>query len=264
LLIKQSLNQKNKKGVNLIMATMGKMRNGIKRRNSVKRKNGVAKRRNSLTKTRVSAFARKNGLKLVSKSANPHKRRRHHKRRKNGLATVVSRRNGLLGNSRNDVKQVAYLGAGALLTKTGGRILTGFIAPYMSQFGAGKFTEIAADLAIAVLVVPFVASKVGGRGGDLAKHARLGGLLATALTAIGEFAPQALAFNPFNTSPVVMANGQAMVTPKAVAQIVAQTDASTADKAKVAGAMAALEHGQPIDSFRGAKSSQAFIPIANE
>jgi hypothetical protein len=246
------------------MATMGKMRNGIKKKNGAK-KNGVAKKRNPISLARAKAVIKKNGLKAVSKNGSKKKHHKRHGKKRNGIVAVSRTRNGLLGNTRSDAKQVAYLGAGALLTKTGGRLLSNLISPYMAQFGMGKYTEVIADLGIAIVAVPWIANKVGGRTGDLAKHARLGGLLAASLTLVGEIAPSALAFNPFNTSPVVLANGQTMVTPKAVAQIVAQTDASASDKAKVAGAMAALESGRGVgSSFAGARASSAMSMPVNE
>ncbi len=231
------------------MATLGLVENGVRRRRKSRR------RRNPITKTttrakknptrrKVSlssarAVAKRNGLKLVSKSVSNPKRRKH-RRRRNGLTTAVrTRRNGFFGNTRGDAKTVGTVLAGAIATKTIARIVLGYAAPYLAQVGLGKYSEIVVDAVTALTITPFIAKHLVS-GGDVAKNARLGGLLVVGLSAIEAVAPSVLQYNPFVTSPVVMTGGGAAVSPAAVAQIaagVANSADPSAAAAKVGNAM---------------------------
>lgn len=208
-------------------------------------KNPRRRKANGISKSRVSGWAKKNGLKLVS-SQNPRRKKRRGRRRNGIGAPVVRTRNGLLGNTKSDAKQVGFIMAGAALTKGVGRIVAGFAAPYLSQMGLGRYTTIIADAVVALVAVPFVGTKTFGR--EAATFGRLGGLLAVGFDAFNIFAPDTLAaYNPFiDASPIVVANGRAAVAPEAVAQIaqeVANSPNPQAEAAKVAGVMNAASAG---------------------
>jgi hypothetical protein len=222
------------------MAKLGTVQNGLKKSNGLKRKS------NPLTLARVKGFAKKNGFSIMAKglpklAANPKRRkhRRTHKRR-NGLTPVLTtRRNGLFGNTKADAKNVGALLGGLLGGKAVGRVISGVAAPYASSMGLGNYTEIASDLIVAIFLAPFVAGKVGGA--NAASMARLGGLANVAVDLIELFAPNTLSM--FGANPILSASGQVGLSPAAVTAIVNSTNAPIADKAKVAGAMAALESG---------------------
>lgn len=248
------------------MAKLGLVENGVKRRGKKRRRRNPtattpraknpAKRR-AISVASAKAVLKRNDLKVVSKSvANP-KRKRHHKRR-NGISTAaITRRNGILGNTKGDAKTVGAVLGGAIFTKTVGRLLSGYVAPYLSQLGIGKYSEIVVDGAVALLITPFVASKVV-KGGDIAKQARLGGLLVVGLSAIEAIAPSVLQYNPFVTSPVVMTGGGAAITPAAVAQIaagVANSSDPAQAAAKVGNAMMSLDAGGA--QYAGVQNSYA-------
>ncbi len=238
------------------MAKMGIVENGLKRRRKSRRRRNptaVAKTRKNPARRSVSlasakAVAKRNGLKLVSTKTVANGRKRVKRRRRNGVTATrstsyLSRRNGLLGNSKQDTKKVGTILAGAVATKTLSRIILGFAAPYLAQVGAGNYGELIVDFVVAVVVTPFIATKVVS-GGETAKDARIGGLLVVGLTAIGQFAPSILQYNPFVTSPVVITNAGAGLTPAAVAQIAAGVASSgnpQAAAAKVGNAMLALD-----------------------
>ena len=259
------------------MAKMAVVQNGTKKR--TKRRNGTAGKtasvkarkknpaRRGTTLAGAKSFAKKNGLVIVSKTvANGRrkKRRGSGRKRRNGLATAAgytSRRNGLLGKTKNDARVVGGVLGGAVATKLISRIVVPFVAPYMAQVGAGSFTEIVVDGAIALVAIPLAVGKVSPK--DMG-NARLGGLLVVAIDAIEMVAPNLLGYNPFNTSAVVVANGQALVTPKAVAAIVEATDASPQSKAQVAGAMSQLSSGTGGGGASGGMNPQTVMPLMNE
>lgn len=223
------------------MATLGTMQNGIRKSKSKSRR-----RNGGTTLAGAKAFAKKNGLTL-SKRSNPKKKRRS--KRRNGLAaTPVSRRNGILGNTKSDVTRgVAVLGGG-IGTKVLGRILGNLGAPYLSQVGLGNHSEIVGDAVAGLVVLPMVVKKMMPK---YTNDVRLGGIVAVIADGVEKVAPnvlQGFSFNRVINDPVVI-NGQPMLTPQAAAAIVANTDASGADKLKVAGAMAALSSGVPVDSY---------------
>ncbi len=258
------------------MAKMGIVENGLKRRRKSRRrrnppiaakrastakKNGARRRTISVASAR--AVAKRNGLKLVSKSvANP--KRKRQARRRNGIATksYVSRRsNGFLGNTKGDAKTVGTVIGGAIFTKTLARIISPFVAPYASQVGIGNYTEILVDALVALFLTPFAAGMLLGKAHDSVKQARLGGLLVVGLSAIEKVAPSVLQYNPFVTSPVVMTGAGPGITPAAVAQIaqgVANDVNPQAAAAKVGNTMLALDAAgsQGYVSSNGALSSR--------
>jgi hypothetical protein len=256
------------------MAKMAVVQNGTKRR--TKKRNGVARKtatvkarknpaRRVTTLAAAKAAAKRNGLVIVSKTvANGRRKKRRGGKRRNGLATAAGytrSRNGLLGKTKNDARVVGGVLGGAVATKLLSRIVVPFVAPYMAQVGAGSFTEIVVDGAIALVAIPLAVGKMSPK--DMG-NARLGGLLVVAIDAIEMVAPNLLGYNPFNTSAVVVANGQALVTPKAVAAIVEATDASPASKAQVAGAMSQLSSGTGGGGASGGMNTRQAMPLMNE
>lgn len=235
------------------MAKMGIVENGLKKRNGKSRRRNpvsVAKasknpaRRRTVGLATAKSVAKRNGLKLVS-IANP-KRKRHHKRRRNGVTSVkgyTSRaRNGLFGNTKQDAHNVAALGGGLFLTRIVGNFVSGWVNPLLAQIGLGQYSTVITNAGISLLVIPMIAKKVYPKGKDMA---RLGGLFATTLSALEIFAPSiASQINPFNNSPVVMTGNGAAITPAAVAQIAAGVAASpnpSVAAAKVGNAMYQLD-----------------------
>jgi len=225
------------------------LRNGLKtssnrKRKSRKRRNPatatakpVARKRNGVSKTSVASYAKKNGLKLVKKSAANPKRKRSRKRR-NGLAVVKTRNNGFFGNTKQDAKQVLALGAGAIGTKFVGNLVNGFISPYAASFGVGSYTDLIADGMVAIVVTPYVARMIGGN--EAQKMARLGGLLIVALDVINKFFPQ-VNVNPFNNAPIVInSSGQALLTANGATDLASAAGANPAVIAKMAGAINAV------------------------
>lgn len=189
-------------------------------------RNGATKnpRRRKATKRR-----RRNGVATASKTAtrtvaNPRRRRR------NGI--IARRRNGLFGDTKKDVKNVAALTAGAITTNVAGNTVATMLAPYLASFGLGNYASILSQLLIAMFGVPYVARALAGN--DAASMARLGGLLSVALDLLGTFFPSFASLNPFGTSVVVSGN-QIGITPEAVKAIAAASAEDTA--AKVSGAM---------------------------
>lgn len=253
------------------MAKMGIVENGLKKHKRTKRR-----RRNPLTAAKITknparrsislvsakSVLKKNGLKAISLKANPHKRRKHRKHR-NGVAVVSTRRNGFFGNTKGDAVQVLQLGAGALGVKAVGRALSGVIAPFLSQIGVGNYAEIITDAGLALFVAPFVADKVSRGSG---KMVRLGGLLTVGLDIVEMFAPNFMSFNPFNTSPIVMTGSGAAVAPAAVAQLaadVANSPNPQAAAAKVGGVMAQLDaagaQGQYTSNYTNGASPELVV-----
>lgn len=246
------------------MAKFGLVQNGLKSKS-----NGIKKKSNPLTLARVKGFLKsKNGaglgVKLVSKSAanpklaaNP-KKKKHHKKKNGGLTSGFSlRRNGLLGNTTKQVKDVGALLGGMLGGKMVARFLQQWVAPYLASTGLGKYAEVLSDGAVALLIAPFVANKIAG--GDAAKFASLGAMANVVVDVIEMVAPNSLSF--FGGNALVSSNGNVGLSPAAVTAIVNSTSALPADKAKVAGAMAALESGTPIQNFVGSPNAAAMMPL---
>lgn len=257
------------------MAKMAVVQNGAKRRRT-KRRNGTAGKaatvkarknpaRRVTSLAQAKAAAKRNGLVIVSKTvANGRRKKRRGGKRRNGLQTAAAytrSRNGLLGKTKNDARVVGGVLGGAVTTKLLSRIVVPFVAPYMAQVGAGSFTEIVVDGAIALVAIPLAVGKLSPK--DMG-NARLGGLLVVAIDAIEMVAPNLLGYNPFNTSAVVVANGQPLVTPKAVAAIVEATDASPAAKAQVAGAMRELQGGTGGGGASGGMNTGQMMPLMME
>ena len=228
------------------MAKISYVQNGVTKKKRGRRKNGTAKttrKRNGVTKAGALAFAKKNGLKLVSKQNGTKRRKRRTKR--NGVtstrSTGIMSRNGLLGNTKQDAKRVASVMAGAAITKIASSLISGFAAPYAAQVGLGQYTGLVIDGVVALTVAPMIGKKIGGAQG--ADMARLGGLLVVGVDVLSLFAPSVLNYTPFNNAPVVLNGNTALLTPAAVTDVVNNTSATASEKAAVAGAMRALRSG---------------------
>lgn len=213
------------------------IQNGIKQAANGKRKrrkrNGTTtpsvgttpRKRNGVTKASAMSFAKKNGLKLVSKTISNGKRKR---RKRNGVATVTrTRSNGLFGKTTSDFKKVGALTGGAIATNVGGNWLASLISPYLASFGLGNYTNIITQAMIALFGVPYLAKALK----QDTEMARLGGLLSVTLEVLSMFFPQFNSLNPFNSSAMVInPNGQVALTGDAVKQIAAAAANETASK----------------------------------
>lgn len=234
------------------MAKIGLVENGLKKHRKAKRRNPtsvakVAKKnpaRRTITSASVKSYAKRNGLKLVSKTvANGKKRKHHRKHKRNGLTTAVTtRRNGLFGNTRHDATNVAALGGGLFLTKFIGNLVSGYIQPLLAKIGLGNYSNIVTNAGIAIIVIPMIAKRTIPKQSDML---RLGGLFATGLSILEQVAPSVLSqINPFNTSPIIMTNNGAAIPPSTVSQIaagVAQSDNPVLAAARVGNAMNQLD-----------------------
>jgi hypothetical protein len=222
------------------MAEMKLIQNGIKKTANGKRKRRkrnpsvvgavkkVARKRNGTTKAGAISFAKKNGLKLVSRTAANGKRKR---KRRNGITKVTrSRSNGLFGDTSSLVKKTLTLTGGAVVTNVGGNWLASLVGQYLAQFGLGAYTNLVTQTLVAMFGVPYIA-KALKQDSDMA---RLGGMLSVTLTALNQFFPQFSSINPFTQGAIVVnPNGQVALTGDAVKQIAQAASQDTA--AKIAG-----------------------------
>lgn len=233
-----------------------KSKNGRRRKRRTKRNGTTAAakapaRRNGTTKAGAKAWAKRNGMVVMTKTVANGKRKHHRRKKRNGTVSAgVSRsRNGILGNSKHDVRQVVGLLGGMASTKIIGNILSNFASPYIAQLGIGNYVGIISEGAVALLLVPMIAKKVGNQND--AQNARLGGLATVGLSLIDQVGGGTFlsGLNPFNSSPIVMANGVAAVAPAQVAALVANTSATASEKAAVTGAMRALAAGRPVTNM---------------
>jgi len=217
-----------------------KKKRGKKRNPSTTATTTPAKRSNSITPAKAKAFAKANGLKLVSKTVANGKKKR--KKSRNGIANSprITKSNGIFGDTKSDVKNVLALGGGAIATNVAGNTLATLFSSYLASFGLGQYAPTLFQFAVAVFGVPWIAGALAGK--DAAKMARLGGVLAAALEGISTAFPQFNNVNPFNTSAIVVnPQGQALLTPAATATIAtaaakeAATTAANVTAAKLAG-----------------------------
>lgn len=192
------------------MAKIGMVENGFKKRRTKRRRNPMA----------VAKASSKNPARRI----NPKKRRRS--KRRNGLMTAtVTRRNGLFGDTKRDAKNVAALGGGLFLTKFIGNMVSGYVQPLLARIGLGQYSQIVTNAGIALIAIPMIAKRTVPKQSDML---RLGGLFATGLSILEQVAPSVLTqINPFNNTPVVIANGAAAVPPATVAQIAQGVAASS-------------------------------------
>lgn len=233
------------------MATSGYYQNGVKRKTRKRRKrNGTAARstvkakansakRRTISVASARAVLKRNGLKAVSRTAANPKRKRHHKRKRNGVTVVRSSRNGIFGNTKHDAMQVGSVVGGMAATKLISKIITPFAAPWAAKIGVGQYTELLVDAGVALMVVPFIAGKVS-RNADVRKLSRLGGLVVVGIDAIDQFAPASFqSLNPFSSmGPIVVGpNGQAGVSLPAAKSIVNSMSAPAEEKAAVGMAL---------------------------
>lgn len=189
------------------MASLIKVRNGVAKRNPRRRRKARRTKRNGAAK-------------VVAKASNPRRRRRRASTMRNGATlravanprrkrrSIRRRRNPSLlptGSTGQTAAAVASLGAGMIVTKIGGGILAPFLQRFMSQIGAGSFTQVGSELIVALTVVNYGASKIVSA--EKAKYALLGGLAVSALDALDLLLPDTLNLNPFSASaqPIVIA-----------------------------------------------------------
>jgi hypothetical protein len=242
------------------MAELKVIQNGIKKSSNGKRRKrrsnpttatkSVKRRSNGTTKAGALSYAKKNGLKLtkVSNGRKHHKRKRRSKR--NGITAIRSRSNGIFGDTTSMVKKTLTLTGGAVVTNIGGNWLASFLAPYLSSFGLGAYTNLVVQFLVAYFGVPELA-KVIKQDKDMA---RLGGMLSVTLTALNQFFPQFSGINPFGGGGaiVVNSNGGVALTGDAVKAVAAAAAQDTA--AKIAGFADQMQYasaGQPVHHIAG-------------
>lgn len=215
------------------------------------------KRRNGVSLVQAKNALKKNGLKAVSsKMANPKRKRR---KRRNGVSVMPRKQNGFFANSKTDLKNTGVLVGGAFATVGLSRLVNSVLGRYATQVGVGQYSQLISSGLVALVIVPYVAEKIGGKA--IAGTARSGGLLALVLEGVNQFFPQLSQYNPFITSQaVVMQSGQPLLTPQATSAVVAATDASPQAKAKVAMAMQMLQ-AQSAPTHAPTYSSPSFAGI---
>lgn len=250
------------------MASMQIMENPKRRKKTRRRnptatqikpsKNPVAIKRRSVSLAAAKSVIAKNGLKAVSRVSNPRKRKT--RKRRNGLTQPITRRaNGILGNSKQDVKQTGSLLLGMAVTKGLGRVLQGFAAPFLAQIGVGKYSEIISDVAVALLIVPFGFGKIAGS--EAAKFGRLGGLGVVGLDALNIVAPNVVnQYNPFVSAPIMLNAGGQAVMPVATAVELAK---DVANSPNPPAAAAQLEGAMYGDGFAGSMNLNDTYLTAN-
>lgn len=193
------------------MASLIKVRNGVAKRNPKRRRKA---RRNPSVKAKVAnprrrrrRSMRRNGVVTARAVSNPRRKRRYSRRRRNGLLPT--------GTTKSTAGAVISLGAGMIGTKIGAGIIAPFLGRFMTQVGAGQFTQIGSQLLVSLTVVNFVAKKV--TDSEKAKYAVLGGLAVTALDALDLILPDSLNLNPFSMSqPVLIAPAPAVAVAPSV------------------------------------------------
>lgn len=190
------------------MATMKLIKNGTRRAvaNPRKRRKSTKRRRRNPATPAVAvrtASVRRNPAPVARKVANPRKRRKTvRRRRRNG---VLSKKNGLFGDSRETVRSVVSLLAGLAITRVESGILTPTVARPLAMVGLQNFAQPITEAALAVTINKWAATQLSGR--DSGKFVMIGGLAMAAMSAIQQLLPQTSAYNPFasaNTSPVVV------------------------------------------------------------
>lgn len=191
------------------------VRNGAKRRGTAKRKRNAA-----TTSTRSTANGRKRGagarrkrrngstvpagMMLVPKTAaNGARRGRKVKRsRRNG----VTRRNGILDNIGGVAKQVAFGGAGAIVTGVVANGVNSVVSPLVNKIGiVPKYvTKAGIEVAVAVVPVKMLSEKLLSRQNSDAVVA--GGVIKAAITLANGLMPDVLDYNPLNNAKELVDN----------------------------------------------------------
>lgn len=197
------------------MATLKLIKNGVnmRKRNgsskTVAKKANPSKRRNPVTKASATAFAKRNGLKLVksapSKVANGRKRKRYSAKRRNGIVKAIPKRsNGILGNSKETVVSVSSLLAGLVVTKVESAMLAPVLAQPLGMFGLQNFAKPIVEAGFAVTVNRIAADAIKKGSG---KFVMYGGLAMAGMSLIENLIPQVASYNPFSrgmTTPIVL------------------------------------------------------------
>lgn len=200
------------------MATLKLIQNGIKktankRRKKSRKRNGTAttavakkanpRKRNGTTKVGAAAFAKRNGLKLVKKAANGHKRHKRSKKR-NGSPSMRRVNNGVFGNSKETVTSVVSLLVGLGATKVESSILTPMASQLLNNLGVGFLAKPLIEAGAAITVNKWAAEAIKRGSG---KYVMIGGLAMALMSLVEQFLPQTSAYNPFasaNLTPIVI------------------------------------------------------------
>lgn len=201
------------------MAEIKLIQNGARKVSNPRRKKRTTKRRNTATATRRVTVAakvanprkrrrrRRNPVAsttIVRRTAsNPRKRKTVRRRRRNG---IMSKRNGLFGDSKATAKSIFSLLIGLGLTKVESGVVAPVVARGLATVGLSNFAVPLTQAAFAVTVNHYVAKRVAGQ--QQADMVRLGGLAMALMSAIEQLLPQASVYNPFapaNILPVVVA-----------------------------------------------------------
>lgn len=233
------------------MATIKRMQNGVRKtanKRRTRRRNttattttAVAKRsnsrRNGTTKAGAVSYAKKNGLKLVSKTRSAangvrtvaNKRRRKSSRRNGGFVSKAA--NGIFGSGKATGQAVLATLGGLAGAKLGDQFATPLVARGLAMIGLERFASPITIALLSVFAIKPLASKVAGQGAGNA--AMVGGLSMAAMSIITQFLPSTSSFNPFasvNSSPLVMANptAQAVITAGAQQGAIAGANAAAA------------------------------------
>ena len=213
------------------MANLKLIKNGVKRVANKKRrtkrrrrnpattvaaKKNPAKRRN-VSSASVKSFAKRNGLKLVKANGArraPVANKRHKRRRRNGA--IMSRSNGLFGNSKETVVSVVSLLAGLGVTKVESALLSPLAGQALGMLGLQNFAKPIVEAGAAVTVNKWAAEAIKKGSG---KYVMYGGLAMALMSLVEQFIPQTSAYNPFatgNNNPLVL-NQPVVVDPRALA-----------------------------------------------
>lgn len=231
---------------------MIEVRNGVANPRRRKRRNAATTR--TATKVNPRRKRRRNPSTTTALVANPRRRRRRNpatavtakaanprrRRRRNPLVAVANkrrrgrRRNGIFGDTKSEVKQVASIIGGLVGTKIVGGIVAPYVSNLLAGIGVGKFTTPIVDGVLALTVVPMGAKWVGGDP----KLARLGALALLGLDILQMVLPSGFAYSPFavNGSPIVLSGNSGQLVAAATADVAnAAIDAANRAAAKVGG-----------------------------
>ena len=254
---------------------MIEVRNGVANPRRRKRRNAATtrtatkanprrkrRRRNPSTTTALVANPRRrrrrNPTTAVARAANPRRRRR-----RNPVVAVANkrrrgyRRNGIFGDTKSEVKQVASIIGGLVGTKVVGGIVAPYVNNLLAGVGVGKFTTPIVDGVLALTVVPMGAKWVGGDP----KLARLGALALVGLDILQMVLPSGFAYSPFavNGSPVILAGNQGQLVAAATADVAnAAIDAANRAAAKVGGGSSYMGGGFDPSPMMGGELNGEF------
>ena len=203
--------------------------------------NKKRRRRNPLTEASVKSYAAKNGLKVVKKTSNgtikkvSNKKRGKRRHRRNGVAGMFSKQNGVFGNTKETVGAVISLLAGLSVTRIESSVAAPLLARLLNPLGLGNFAKPAAEAGLSVTINKWAADAIGRktRTPQAGKFVMIGGLAMAGMSLIELLLPQTSAYNPFasvNVMPISLGAGQqqAAVSAPALAALAASKGVSPA------------------------------------